>query len=131
MNPWNNTPPDAPKIDGPTHGKVGISYDYTFNATDPDGNDIWYHISWGDKEIIHIYGPYHSGEEITLSYTWSEKGIFNISCWVRDIYNEVSKTTTLEVNMPRNKIFDFHINLFNWLVERFSILEKILLNHLK
>ena len=122
MNPWNNTPPDAPIIDGPTHGKVGVSYDYTFNATDTDGDDIWYHISWGDKEIINIYGPYHSGEEITLSYSWSEKGIFIISCWVRDRYNEISNTTILEVNMPRYKEFDFYNKIFNWLVERFSIL---------
>ena len=126
ISPWNNTPPDAPKINGPAHGKMGVSYDYTYNATDPDRDDIWYHISWGDKEIIHIYGPYHSGEEITLFYTWSEKGIYNISCWVRDICNEVSNTTTLEVKMPRDKKFNFYIIFFNWLVEHFPIFEKIL-----
>jgi parallel beta-helix repeat protein len=127
MNPWNNTAPDAPKIDGPTHGKIEVSYNYNFNSTDSDGDDIWYHISWGDKEIIYIYGPYPSGEEITLSYSWSEKGIFNISCWTRDICNEVSKTSTLEVKMPRDKKFNFYIIFFNWLVERFPILSKFLI----
>ena len=126
ISPWNNTPPDAPKINGPTHGKIGVSYDYIFNATDLEGDDIWYHICWGDKEIINIYGPYHSGEEIMLSYTWSEKGTYNISCWARDICNEVSSTSTLEVKMPRNKEYNFYIIFFNWLFEHFPILEKIL-----
>jgi len=97
-----NHPPNKPDINGPKSGKPGKSYDYTFNATDPDGDDIWYHIVWGDKEIIHIYGPYHSGEEITLSYNWTAKGRYIISCWARDIYDKESDISTFEVIIPRN-----------------------------
>ncbi len=100
---FNTTPPNMPTIDGPTCGIVGKSYDYTFNATDPDGDDIWYHIWWGDKEIIYIYGPYHSGESITLSYNWTEKGTYNISCKAVDIYDEESDWAYLEVTMPKSK----------------------------
>ena len=98
-----NQPPETPIVDGPAHGKPGIDYNYTFVSTDQDGDDIWYHISWGDKEIIYIYGPYPSGEEITLSYNWSEKGTFVISCWARDIYDSISNVSTLKVTMPRDK----------------------------
>ena len=122
-----NYPPDKPYIDGPTHGKAGEPYDYTFNATDPEGDDIWYLIGWGDKEIIYIYGPYHSGEEITLSYTWMAKGTYVISCWARDIYDAVSDVATLEVTMPRSRIFlnSFLLNILELFPNAFSILRYI------
>ena len=101
-----NHPPEAPTISGPIKGNPGVEYNYTFVTTDPDGDDVWYHICWGDKEIIYIYGPYPSGEEITLSYNWSEKGTYIISCWARDIYDAESNITTLEVTMPRNKVIN-------------------------
>ena len=123
-----NHPPDKPYIDGPTHGKAGDSYDYTFNAIDPDGDDIWYLIGWGDKEIIYIYGPYHSGEEITVSYTWTVKGTYIISCWARDIYDAVSDVATLEVTMTRNKILlnSYLLNLLELFPNAFPILRYIL-----
>jgi len=106
MKPWRggNQQPYASTIDGPKRGKPGINYNYNYVATDPDGDYVWYHICWGDKEIIYIYGPYPSDEEVTLSYNWSEPGTFTISCWVRDIYDEISDITTLEVTMPRDKL---------------------------
>ena len=114
-----NHPPSVPFINGPTSGKADVNYDYNFVATDPDGNDVWYHISWGDKEIIYIHGPYPSGEEITLPYKWPIKGTYIISCWASDIYDEASDISTLEVTiMPKDKIL---INtLFTRLLERFS-----------
>ncbi len=115
-----NNPPDTPTIDGPTSCKADVSYDYTFNASDPDGDDIWYHLCWGDKEIIYIYGPYPSGEEITLSYIWTDKGTYTISCWARDVYDEQSDIATLEVTIPRNRVS------YLWFLERFPMLEKLL-----
>jgi hypothetical protein len=113
-----NTPPNKPEIAGPRKGKVGKSYDYTFSATDPDGDDIWYHIGWGDKEIIYIYGPFPSGEELKLNYTWVDKGIYVISCWVRDVYDEESETANLEVTIARSRIFQNALLL--WLFQRFK-----------
>ena len=119
-----NHPPDTPTINGPTYGKPGIDYDYTFVTTDPEGDYVWYHISWGDKEIIYIYGPYPSGEEITLLYNWSEKGTFIISCWARDIYDAVSDVSTLEVTIPRDKATNNV--LFLRLLERFPLILRLL-----
>ena len=103
MEPWNNSPPNSPFINGPTNGKVGIDYNYTFISTDPDEDDIWYYISWGDKEIIYIYGPYSSGETITLSYNWSNKGNYIIQCKAMDENYLESDWTEFEVTMPRNR----------------------------
>ena len=49
MEPFNefNQPPNKPsKPAGPATGGVGIDYEYTFIATDPDGDDIYYKIDW-------------------------------------------------------------------------------------
>jgi parallel beta-helix repeat protein len=124
MEPWGgNHPPEAPIINGPTNGKPGVEYDYIFVTTDQDRDDVWYHICWGDKEIIYIYGPYPSGEEITLFYNWTDKGTYLITCWARDIYNTTSNTTMLEVTIPRNKAETNNMLLLR-LLERFPILQR-------
>ena len=43
-----NEPPYAPIINGPTYGKTGTEYNYTFSTIDPDGDDVYYYIHWGD-----------------------------------------------------------------------------------
>jgi hypothetical protein len=116
-----NKPPESPIITGPTKGKAGENYNYTFVSTDPDGDNITYYIGWGDKEILYIYGPYPSGEPITLPYNWSEKGKFTIQCKARDIYDAESNWTYLEVTMPRSyNSFWF----FQYWLEKFPILLK-------
>jgi hypothetical protein len=45
-------PPDAPIIDGPASGKVGVSYVYNFVAFDPNGDDVYYRIDWCDGTPI-------------------------------------------------------------------------------
>jgi len=119
----NNYPPSAPTIDGPTKCKPFIDYNYTFIATDSNGDNIWYHLCWGDKEIIYIYGPYPSGEELTLSYNWTDKGTYTIACWAKDIYDAGSDISELEVNIPRTKIIVS--SCFNWFFMRFPLLERL------
>ncbi|MGF3554319.1 MAG: M14 family zinc carboxypeptidase, partial [Thermoplasmatota archaeon] len=46
-----NENPNKPVINGPTVGNPGIEYEYTFNATDPDGDTLEYYINWGDGDI--------------------------------------------------------------------------------
>ena len=40
--------PYAPDIDGPPRGNAGTEYEYKFNADDPNGDNVKYHIDWGD-----------------------------------------------------------------------------------
>ena len=68
-----NNPPEAPLIDGPPSGKVDVEYEYTFNATDPEGDPVMYFIDWGDNDTEWTEFS-DSGEEITLKHSWIEEG---------------------------------------------------------
>ncbi|KYK31694.1 MAG: hypothetical protein AYK22_07820 [Thermoplasmatales archaeon SG8-52-3] len=123
--PYNfNDPPSDPIINGPKSGKVGETYYYSFTSSDPDGDDIYYHLCWGDKEIIYIYGPYPSGEKLILPYNWSDNGVFIITCWARDTNNDTSEISTLEVSIPRNKFFlNTYLQLY---FKQYPMLERLI-----
>jgi len=96
-----NTAPYAPHITGPDSGEAGTAYPYTFVATDPEGDNIYYMVSWGEGcTTTEWMGPYASGEEITLEYAWSQRGEYSISAIAKDIYDEESEPGILEVSMP-------------------------------
>jgi len=99
----SNDPPGTPLIEGETHGYYGESYDYTFIATDPDGDDVWYFIEWGDGDTEEWIGPYSSSEEIARSHTWDDEGTYIIRAKARDIFDAESDWGTLEVTMPVNQ----------------------------
>ena len=97
-----NNPPDTPNINGPASGKAGTEYDYTFVTTDPNGDDVYYYIEWGDDQLEEWIGPYGSGEEATVSHTWIEEGTYNMRAKAKDVHDAESDWGTLEVTMPVN-----------------------------
>ena len=113
----SNDPPGTPNIEGETHGYYGESYDYTFIATDPDGDDIWYFIEWGDESNSGWIGPYDSGEEVIKSHTWDDEGTYNIRAKAKDIFDAEGEWGILEVTMPINQQSTHP--WFTWLLERF------------
>jgi len=119
-----NQPPATPTIKGQTKVKPGVDYDYTFLTTDPEEDSVLYHISWNYRDIIYVYGPFKSGEEFTLSYSWSEEGTYFISCWASDIHGAGSDTASLEITVPRTKTSSYL--WFEWLLEHFPMLERLL-----
>ncbi|MDH7507227.1 MAG: PKD domain-containing protein, partial [Candidatus Thermoplasmatota archaeon] len=108
-----NENPNKPVINGPTVGNPGIEYEYTFNATDPDGDTLEYYINWGDGDITGWIGPYASGEKISLNHSWEKKGNYIIFAKVRDIFGEVSESASLNVEIPRNRIININSLFFN------------------
>jgi outer membrane protein assembly factor BamB len=114
-----NTPPNKPGISGPTKGEYGISYDYNFMSSDPDGTPpIWYYVDWGDNSNTGWFGPYSSNEEVVKSHFWYEKGTYTISCKAKDPYNAEGDWGTLSVTMPCS--YDKPImNFLEKILERF------------
>ena len=79
-----------------------MSYNYTFESTDPNNDDIIYHVYWGDMWMEDA-GPYPSGEEITLSHRWMDEGTYIIMAQAEDTEGLFSAESWFEVTMPRNK----------------------------
>jgi len=101
MGPYLN-PPTAPSITGQTNGKAKIEYEYTFNAVDPDGQDVYYYIDWGDTNKEEWIGPYSSGENVNVKHTWSNQGTYTIKAKAKDTHGAESDWGTLSVTMPKN-----------------------------
>jgi hypothetical protein len=81
----SNSPPIKPTIIGSISGKSGIEYEYSFSTTDPDGDNIFYHIYWGDDSDKEIIGPIVSGDTATVKHIWSEQGVYSIKAKAKDI----------------------------------------------
>ena len=95
-------PPEAPSIDGPTNGKAGTAYDYTFNCVDPDGDDVKFYIDWGDTSS-ETTGFIASGTDEIRSHTWTEEGTYTIEAYCEDSTGLTGPSSTLVVTMPRVK----------------------------
>ncbi len=123
-NGQTGNPPEAPVIFGSTSIKIDKEYEYTFIATDPDGDDVFFRIDWGDGNRTNWIGPISSGEELNLNYTWYESGTCCISAICRDSYSQYSDTSILLISISKSKIISNM--LFEQLLSRFPIFEKIL-----
>jgi len=129
-----SNPPEAPTISGPTSGIAGIEYEFTFVSEDPDGDDVYYYVDWGDETYNDWIGPYQSGEEITLTHTFTEKGAFSITAKAKDAYGVQSDisdpynvdilTSVIEIDVIKGGLFkvktilknmaDVDINNVDW-----------------
>jgi parallel beta-helix repeat protein len=99
----SNEPPFAPTITGPTTGDAGTEYDYEFVVVDPEGDDVFFYIDWGDGSYEEWIGPYESNEEVTVSHIWEEQGIYTIMAQAKDVWGAVGEWGYLEVEMPVNQ----------------------------
>ncbi len=94
-------PPDAPVIDGETTVEYGQVYEYTFYTTDPNEDDMYYYVDWGEYSSVgQWYGPYESGEEVIFCHTWSSTGNPVIKAKAKDSYGLESDWGYLEIEVP-------------------------------
>ncbi len=115
-----NVAPEKPELTGSLEGKAGDEYNYTCSAIDANGNDVYYKWDWGDGEITEWIGPHQSGNPITFSHAWDEKGDYEIKVKAKDIYDlESDWSDPLTITMPKSKIsnivFDFLDLLWGWI----------------
>ena len=118
-----NKPPNKPKITGETNGKSGVIYTYTFNSTDPNDDDIYYYVEWGDGSVQPWFGPFESGVGGTATHSWSE-GTWIIRAQAKDTNDAESEWATLEITMPRKRAI--HNPWLYWFFVKFAILERLL-----
>jgi len=124
----DNEPPNIPSIIGPTSGKAGKEYEYSFTTIDPEGDNVCYYVKWGDGSVDDWIGPYESNEVVKLNHMWSGQGNYTIRARTRDIHNVMGEWGALEIAMPKNKrsINPLIIDVLERIIEHFPFLERLL-----
>lgn len=95
-----NQPPDAPTISGPMSARIRRAVDYNFTTSDPNGDEVFYFIDWGDDTNSSWVGPSASGETLIQSHTWAKRGTYTITAKARDCEGAESEWGSLTVTMP-------------------------------
>ena len=71
-------------------------------------------------------GPFASGEEVTLSHTWTEKNTYTIKSKATDTYGNKSEEATFDITIPRNRFTDIH--LLQLIFDKFPFLKWLMDN---
>jgi hypothetical protein len=125
ISPGNGRP-DIPIISGPASGKPKTAYPYEFRTSDPDGDDVFYYIDWGDNTSSGWLGPYYSGQPITVNHTWSKKGTYILKAKAKDDKGAESwDWRTLEVSIPRMRTL-LILRLLERFLHKFPILRYLI-----
>ncbi len=125
----DNNPPESPTIDGPTHVKVGVEYEWSFYSTDSDGDNITYYVDWGDVcGGAEWHGPYKSGEEVVLAHKYTAKNTLIINSMAVDEHGAESNMTYFEVTIPRIASTQFLTHLLDRFPNAFPFLRFLMKN---
>jgi outer membrane protein assembly factor BamB len=114
----NPNAPIAPTITSQTNGKIKKTYTYTFTSTSPLENKLYYLIDWGDGTNTDWTRPYTSGETLTVTHSWQNKGTYLIQARAKDTDNLWGPWGTLSVTMPCSYEQPF-LSFFDRFLERF------------
>ena len=114
---FKNEPPSITTITGTIRGKIYTYYNYTFYAIDPDNDEIYYLIHWGDGIVFYWMGPYKSGEKVTISYCFQlmpdvKYNELIISARAKDIHDECGEWGHLNVIITNYKQLRYNFNKF-------------------
>jgi hypothetical protein len=126
-----NQPPAPVTIDGRSWGFGGKRYAFTFVSTDPEGHDLYYKVDWDDGHDTDWVGPYSSGETITLSHAWKNKGDYLIKAWAEDIIGGKSQQSNFKLTILTDKNKEksrslLFTEIFEHLIGHFTLIERLL-----
>jgi hypothetical protein len=79
---------NSPDITGPTTGYPSVEYDFTFTTDDPEEDEYYLFIDWGDSTFEDWFGPFESGEEVVVSHSWTEEGTYEIKAKSKDYWDD-------------------------------------------
>lgn len=97
-----NEPPLTPSISGPSTGYVDNLYHYDISTIDPEHQNIYYYIDWGDGDHTGWVGPYSSATEITCSHRWTSQGSYYVRVKAKDSEHAESNWATQKVSISEN-----------------------------
>ena len=98
----DNNPPSVPIIKGPSLGKPGIDYNFSFKSTDDEGDELYYLIDWGDG-FEQVIGNFPQGTEANVSHSWQDTGYFTITAKAGDQWGSTGNIGSFEIEIPRTR----------------------------
>lgn len=114
-------PPGNLQVHGPSAGGNGITFNFTVNATDPEGDQIYYKWDWGDGNVTEWFGPFNSSQHMTKSYTWASDGNYSLRVKAKDIGGGESNWSVIhpmviaeQVNFSSVQLGYIYIKLFSF-----------------
>jgi len=110
----NNSAPHSPTISGPTSGKSGTEYTFTFNSVDPDENNVYYYILWDDGYAEIWDGPHASGEDFDVTHTYTNEGMYTIRAKAKDKYDAESNIKEFNITITKKSKTVPSPNLFRF-----------------
>jgi hypothetical protein len=133
---WPNDPPNKPTISGPSKGNYESDpFSFKFVSTDPNNDDIYYYIEWGDGNNIGWRGPYWSGVEKTFSHSYPNPDNpssdlpknYQIRAKAKDEYGAESGWATYTFTLPKNRVtINSCLNFLEQYPIIFQLLKRIL-----
>jgi hypothetical protein len=111
-------------ITGPTVGKPNKVYTFDVSAVDPQGDDVYLYVNWGDGTNTDWLGPQSSGTKIQVTHSFSQEKNYTIKAKAKDIIGHEGKEQPLLIRIP----FSYNIPfLLFWekLLERFPYIFSI------
>jgi hypothetical protein len=123
-----NEAPNPPIINGRIFGYKGLEYEYKFSSKDPEEDDIYFWIEWGDGTNITDFGPNISGEDISFSHKWKKMGFYTITAWARDEHGFIGDSSEFTLLIVKNKAIpiNFLDKFFTRYPNAFPILRNLL-----
>ena len=106
-----NNPPNTPsQLSGPSSGGVGVPITYSSSTTDPDSDNVKYHLDVNNDGIFdHSSGFYSSGATYSIQITFNSVGTYYLRLKAEDTHGaqsgwSIPKTVTIEEvgNNPPN-----------------------------
>jgi trimeric autotransporter adhesin len=102
-----NGPPTIPTISGPVSGNSNTGYNYSFTSTDPDGDQIQYHIDWNMDGVVDQGNPYgtayNSGQSLdVIGMSWATDGTKQFQARAQDVNGNTSgwRSYTVTITTP-------------------------------
>jgi len=99
-----NDPPEKPElINDQIFEIAGKKSYFSIKTNDPNGDNVYYMVDWGD-EVSSWIGPYNSDEEVILSHIWYEPNIYNLKAKAKDTYGNESNWSEVQIVTVKNKL---------------------------
>jgi hypothetical protein len=118
-------PPINLEINGPREFEVREEQKFTIIAEEPDDEELYYYVDWGDGSNSNWLGPFLSNEEHILSHTWLSKDSYLVKFKAKDRWGIESEWKSIRLTVGRTSSRIQNENIFNDLVFRFPLIKNL------